>query len=128
MDFCIKKKLTDLQQDYIFTNISTFLHNWVAHNEILRSGIQILENHFIVIALDESVNRASGCAIDALQNKIQEIERYLSLSLRNRMNVFCIVDGVITCVQANEIASKIENSDVLFYDLTIQKKVTFRVG
>ena len=120
--YAAKKKLTDLQQTYILNNISTFLQTWVAHNKILRSGIKILENRFIVIALDENENRATGCAIDALQNKIQEIESYFSFSLMNRLNVFCIVDGIITCISVHELASQIDDSEMLFYDLTVQEK------
>ena len=55
----------------------------------LTAGVTILENHFIVVALDEGKNGASGCSIDTLQKTIQELEKDLSIALMNRLNVFC---------------------------------------
>ena len=87
----------------------------------LKAGVTILEYHFIIIALDETKNGASGCSIDTLQNKIQELEKELSVSLLNRLNVFCRVDDTIKCIPTTKLAEN-ANKDTLFYDLTIQKK------
>jgi hypothetical protein len=109
------------QTSYILKVISEDLKDWNAHKEPLTAGITILENHFIVIALDESKNRASGCSIDRLQNTIQKIEKELSITLMNRLNVFCEVEGEIVCVPSFKLGS-IAKADTPFYDLTIQKK------
>ena len=115
------QKLTNKQEEYIIKSISDHLQNWEAHKEPLTAGVTILENHFIVVALDESKNGASGCSIDTLQNTIQEIEKELSVSLLNRLNVFCRVDDTIKCIPTTKLAEN-ANKDTLFYDLTIQKK------
>ena len=119
--YAAEQKLSDNQENYILKHISDHIQNWVAHKVSLTAGFTILENHFIVIALDESKNGASGCSIDTLQNKIQEIEKKLSISLLNRLNVFCRMEDVIRCVPTTKLAQN-TNKDTLFYDLTIQKK------
>ena len=119
--YAAEQKLTNKQESYILNSVSDHLQNWEAHKAPLTTGVAILENHFIVVALDESINAASGCSIDTLQNKIQEIEKELSISLMNRLNVFCKIDGQIQCVPSFNLDS-IAKSDTLFYDLTIECK------
>ena len=109
------------QQEIIINSISELLEGWNAHGLPLFAGVSILENHFIVVALDESKNRASGCSIDTLQNKIQQIEKDLSVSLLNRLNIFCKLNDKIQAVPLHKI-STIARSETLFYDLTVQKK------
>ncbi len=116
-----EKKLTNEQEEHILNSISGHLQNWEAHKVPLTAGVSILENHFIVVALDESKNAASGCSIDTLQNKIQELEKELSVSLLNRLNVFCRINDEIQCVPLIQLES-IAKSNTLFYDLTIQRK------
>ena len=119
--YASEKKLINDQKNYILKTVSTHLQNWEAHRKPLTAGVSILENHFIVIALDEAGNEVSGCSIDILQNNIQEIEKELSISLMNRLNIFYKEGGDIRCVPAFRLGS-VAGPDTLFYDLTIQKK------
>ena len=119
--YAAEHKLTNEQENHILKVISDHLNNWEAHKIPLTAGVTILESHFIVVALDDSQNGASGCSIDILQNKIQEIEKELSLSLLNRLNIFCKIEGAIKCILNTKLAEH-ANKKTLFYDLTIQKK------
>ena len=114
-------KLSQDQQYYILNHISTHLNSWNAHKITLTAGVIILENHFIVVALDDSKNAASGCSIDTLQNTIQELENELSISLLNRLNVFGKIREEIKCIPTFRLKNEIDEH-TLFYDLTIQKK------
>ena len=116
-----EKKLTNDQENHILKSISDHLQNWEAHKVPLTAGVTILENRFIVVALDDSKNAASGCSIDTLQNTIQELENELSISLLNRLNVFCKIEEEIKCIPTFRLKNEIDE-DTLFYDLTIQKK------
>lgn len=119
--YAAEQKLTNKQEVYILKSISKHLQDWKAHKVPLTAGVTILENHFVVVALDESKNGASGCSIDTLQNKIQDLEKELSVSLMNRLNVFCSIDDTIKCIPSTKLADN-ANQNTLFYDLTIQKK------
>jgi hypothetical protein len=123
--YSAEQKLTKKQEDYILNSVSDHLQNWEAHKVPLTAGVAILENHFIAVALDESINLASGCSIDTLQNKIQEIEKELSISLMNRLNVFCNIDDEIQCIPSSELDS-IATFETLFYDLTIERKLALQ--
>jgi hypothetical protein len=119
--YAAEQKLTKDQEGHILKEISAHLQNWEAHKVPLTAGVTILENRFIVVALDESENGASGCSIDTLQKLIQNLEKELSISLLNRLNVFCRIDDKIQCVPSFKLES-IAKANTLFYDLTIQKK------
>ena len=119
--YASEKALTQNQQDYILNYISEHLKGWNAHKEPLTAGVTILENYFIVVALDENKNGASGCSIDTLQNTIQKIEKELTFSLMNRLNVFCKIEQEIHCIPSFKL-STVANKDTLFYDLTILAK------
>ena len=119
--YASEKALTQSQQDYILNIISEELKGWNAHQQPLTAGVSILENHFIVVGLDENKNRASGCSIDTLQNTIQKIEKELTLSLMNRLNVFCKIEDEILCIPSFKLGS-VSDKDTLFYDLTILTK------
>ena len=119
--YAAENALSKDKQDYILKVISEDLKGWNAHKASLTAGVTILENHFIVIALDESENAASGCSIDTLQNTIQKIEKELSITLMNRLNVFCEIEGQIVCIPSFKLGSTVR-SDTPFYDLTILTK------
>ena len=119
--YASEKALTTDQQNHILTYIAEHLKGWNAHKVPLTAGVTILENHFIVIALDENKNGASGCSIDTLQKSIQELEKDLSIALMNRLNVFCKIGEIIKVIPSFKLGV-IANEDTLFYDLTIQRK------
>jgi len=119
--YASENALTEDQQSYILTYITEHLKGWNAHKVPLTAGVTILENHFIVVALDEGKNGASGCSIDTLQKTIQELEKELSISLMNRLNVFCRIDNEIQCIPSFKLES-MAKADTPFYDLTILTK------
>ena len=119
--YASENALTEDQQSHILTYIADHLKGWNAHKVPLTAGVTILENHFIVIALDEGKNGASGCSIDTLQKTIQELEKDLSIALMNRLNVFCKIGEELLCIPTYKLGS-VANNETLFYDLTIQKK------
>ena len=119
--YAAEQELTNEQEDHILKSISAHLQNWEAHKVPLIAGVTILENRFIVVALDENENGASGCSIDTLQKLIQNLEKELSVSLLNRLNVFCKIEDEILCIPSFKL-SAVANKDTLFYDLTILTK------
>ena len=115
------KKLTDSQIKYINSSITCHIQDLSSHKNPLLGSFCILEKYFIIIAIDESINVASGCSVDTIIRLIQSIQNHLSMSLLNRQNIFCRINSQIVCVPLSKI-KEIANSDTLFYDLTIKNK------
>ncbi|RAV28397.1 ABC transporter ATPase [Sinomicrobium soli] len=64
-----------------------FLKEWTVHGETLQAGYEIRYKRFIVIGLNQGVNAASGCSIDASVHFIQQLEKDFEVDLLDKMNV-----------------------------------------
>jgi len=116
-----EKKLNMNQIEYIENKISNHLVNWQSHKKDIEAAVNIVENRFVIIAVDETKVSASGCSIDSLYRLIQDIELQLSISLLNRLNVYCVINDKIVCLPISNLKDKVDSS-TLFYDLTINNK------
>lgn len=77
-----ENELLELKND-----LSQFLNNWTAHGKDLQAGFEIKYNRFLVIALDQSGQTATGCSIDASVHFIQHLEKKYQVELLDKMNV-----------------------------------------
>ena len=68
-----KEELVEVQE-----KLNDFIEDWTAHGDELRAGYEIRYNRFIILALDQSQNGASGCSIDASVHFIQSLEKKIS--------------------------------------------------
>lgn len=123
--FTSDRKIKENQEKKINDLLSNFLTNWQSHKSPLFAGYNIFKSFFLVIALDESQNSASGCSIDLLYKEILEIEISLNLSFTNRLRI-CINDNnIIKSVLLSEL-KKHADKESLFYDTTINIKKDFK--
>lgn len=77
-----EQELLEIQND-----LNAFLENWTAHGKDLKAGFEIKYNRFLVIALDQSGQSATGCSIDASVHFIQQLEKKYKVELLDKMNV-----------------------------------------
>lgn len=71
----------------ISSRLQQFLGSWTAHGANLNASFEIRYKRFIIIALDQKVNAATGCSIDASVNFIQQLEKDYNVDLLDKMNV-----------------------------------------
>ena len=81
------RSFSEVELNEISSKLNVFLHTWVAHGADLKAGFEIKYKRFIVIALDQEKQLATGCSIDASVQFIQELERVYSVDLMDKMNV-----------------------------------------
>ena len=67
--------------------LNTFIEAWTAHGKDLQAGYKIVYKRFIVIALNQDLNAATGCSIDASVSFIQQLEKQYDVDLMDKMNV-----------------------------------------
>ena len=115
------RSFTNQEKEYVIQKIEGYLKTWKYHNNPLRGAVNILENHFIIIALDDSDFGVGGCSIDGLQRVMQEIEEEIQVSMFNRLNIFCRINDKIQCIPLHRLNNIVSDS-TFFYDLTIQYK------
>lgn len=81
------RKLSDEEVAEIEQALHTFTDGWAAHGTGLESSFLVRHNRFIILAVNQEVQAASGCSIDASVHFIQELEKKYNIELLDKMNV-----------------------------------------
>ena len=63
--YTANRVLTDEESQAVERALETFRESWAAHGKPLQAQSALLLNQVVVIAVDESVQLATGCSIDA---------------------------------------------------------------
>jgi|SRR5690606_25798819 len=71
----------------ISKKLQHFIEQWTAHGADLQASFDIKYNRFITLALDQEMNVATGCSIDASVQFIQQLEKDYQVDLLDKMNV-----------------------------------------
>ena len=77
-----EEELSQIEQE-----LDIFIADWTAHGADLKAGYEIRYKRFLILALDQSLNAASGCSIDASVHFIQHLEKKYDVTLLDKMNV-----------------------------------------
>ncbi|WP_455168585.1 ABC transporter ATPase [Aegicerativicinus sediminis] len=81
------RPFTEQELEEIIPSIENFLTTWTVHGADLLAGYLIKYKRFIIIGLNQDLNKASGCSIDASVRFIQELEKKYGVDLMDKMNV-----------------------------------------
>lgn len=92
--------------------IQNFLNQWAAHGNELAASFKLEYDQFIVIAVDELFNEASGCSIDSSVNLIRSIEQEFDVNLLDRTKVAVLNDGQIQIFPFNSVKQKITEGEI----------------
>lgn len=123
----LNKPLENGQLDSLHSDCRNFIENWTAHQQNLHASFSILYHHFLIIAVDENVNDASGCSIDKQNHFIMEIEKKYNISLLDRMKVaYRDSNNQIQIVKLFEfgdmLSDHIVNENTIVFNNLIQNK------
>ena len=81
------RKFSDEEFSEIETSLHSFLENWSSHGTSLESSYLLKYNRFIIIAVNQEVQPATGCSIDSSVAFIQSLEQKYAVDLLDKMNV-----------------------------------------
>ncbi len=96
------RDFSEVEEKAIYHLGEVFISRWSTHGKPLNASLKIFYQRFIILAVDEQHNPASGCSIDSSVAFIKEIEEKfdtpgLPLRLFDRMQVaFMQNDSVYT--------------------------------
>ncbi len=97
--------------------------NWSAHGAPLSGSANILESRFVVIALDEDKQAASGCSIDSSTHWMKELGSELSIDFFDRSLAY--LDGrEIKSVPIFSAKSSILNGSIKRDTLVFNNSIT----
>ena len=89
-----------------------FIAEWKAHGKPLAASFKIEKNQFIVIAVDEEKEMASGCSIDSLNGVMREIDAEYQLGLFDRMKACFVENGEVKTMKLQDFRNAIKNQEL----------------
>lgn len=81
------RELSEAEVNEIKKLAENFAGEWTAHQYTLHAGFEIFHNIFLILAVDENRNDASGCSIDKSVHFIRQLEAQFGISLFDRFNI-----------------------------------------
>ncbi len=121
------RDLSTSEQDAIAEDLTLFCNGWSAHGAGLKSSFQILHGRFIIIAVDEGYNMATGCSIDSSVNQVKQIEQKFNLNFMDRTQVAFFIDGTLQIEALSSIKSKV-NEGLISAETKIFNNLVQTVG
>lgn len=103
-----------------------FTSGWRTHGKPLEAAVEVLNNHFIIVAVDDEWVGPSGCSIDSSISFIKELESSLHIDFLDKLNIaYRGQDGSIEVIRLSEFQALIEKGEVksntLVFNNLIQK-------
>lgn len=103
---------TDAQVAAIKTELEAFIAQWASHGTALNGYYEIIENQFILIAVDETEQYATGCSIDKSVSVIKKIESLTGLNLTDKALVGYRHNNQIKTTDFRAIKNLIESGEI----------------
>lgn len=115
---------TEMQAD-IQERLDEFIMEWAAHGEKLYGGATLIDDYFIVIAVDEKQTIASGCSIDSSIHFLKRLGQEFKLNFLDRLNVVIEENDTKKIVHYSDI---INHPGAIFYNPVLSTLGEFRKG
>jgi hypothetical protein len=90
------RAITDSERHEIENTLKPAVSQWAAHGASLLASVKVLHNRFVIIALDENQNEASGCSIDASTRWFKELGNRLNIDFFDRSQAYVDESGLIS--------------------------------
>lgn len=114
------------EAENVMKKAQVFLADWASHGNPLQSSATVLHNQFLVLAVEESFQGATGCAVDASIQFIRGLEQTFQVSMLDRTQIAFRQDGEVMIVPLAQLQEKIQQNfikeDALIFDNTITGK------
>lgn len=117
------RELTANESNKAAYSLKNSIESWAAHGAPLSASFKIEFDRFIIIALDESKNMASGCSIDASTHWLKELGEQFSLDFFDRSLAY-IKEKKVESVSIFKIKNAIEATTIRQDTLVFNNNIT----
>jgi hypothetical protein len=85
--FAAERPLSPDESRGVLAETDAFIDQWTAHGVPLAAGRDLRYNQFLLVGVDERAAGVSGCSVDALVRRMQQLESILRVELVNNAPV-----------------------------------------
>ena len=89
------RSLTTDEEKLLSTELEEFCEQWKAHGQPLKTSFKIEHHHFVILAVDENYNDASGCSIDGSVRILKQLHEKSGINFLDRSRVAFLSDNEI---------------------------------
>jgi DNA phosphorothioation-dependent restriction protein DptG len=104
------KELNEKEKSLLNEQLSSFISSWESHGHPLSAAAKIVDNQFLILAVDESVHAASGCSIDTSVNFLKSLEQTIGANFFERSLIPFKIGGKITLFKLDQLKELIKAS------------------
>jgi hypothetical protein len=120
------RKMSASTENKVSSSMKSFCEQWVAHGQPLHTSFRIEHNQFLIIAVDEGFNSASGCSIDGSVRLLKAFQNELNLNFLDPAKIAFLIEGEICLFPRTELkalfgSGKLTGSTLTFNNLVATK-------
>lgn len=116
--------LSEAEANEMEISLDRFAKEWTAHKQELKAMGKVLLNRFALLMVDESVNEASGCSIDASVKTIREFENKFSVSLLDRSIMLFERNNSFFEIPLHQLKENISSGKIFVEDFFFDNTIT----
>lgn len=110
--FAASRPLSDEERRRVLGEADAFIAQWMAHGVPLTAARDFRYDRFILVGVDERAAGVSGCSVDALVRRMQQLQSVLGLELINNEPVLYRKGEAIERVSRERFAGLVASGDV----------------
>jgi hypothetical protein len=107
-----ERKLTEKELAIVQQKLDEFTDSWEAHGKPLRASYNIEFDQFVVLAVDEGYNMATGCSIDSSVSIMRHLESLTGISFLSKSQVAVIYNDEIKQLPLSGIKTAISEGQI----------------
>lgn len=128
------RDLTPAETELAEGHLRAFCESWAAHGQPLHGGFALLENRFVVLAVDEHTGLPSGCSIDSSVGALRTLSAALGgLDLLDKSQIpYAQTDGSVGTIGRAELRAAVADGrlqpDTPVFDTLVPTLGDLRAG
>lgn len=129
--FPTSRSLTSEEMETIGKSLGAFLQDWKAHGVPLSAEYRIDHGRFIIVVLDEKIEPASGCSIDALSSFVKHLDIQHHLGISKETRIYYKDKNEVRETSLPEFRDKVKSGecrDIEVFDLSRTTLRTYEEG
>lgn len=110
--------------------VQQFASQWMSHQQAVEATGGLLHGAFIVLVVNEQLNKPGGCSIDGSIQFIRQLGQDTGVDFLDRKYLYYLSDDQIRILQLDQLHNALQteqvNMDTLFFDTLVQDKKSFQ--
>ncbi len=104
--------LTSHEEQQVTRTLAAFCEQWQAHGQPLKSAVHVWYRHFVVLAVDEDYQAASGCSIDGSVRTLKTLQQTTGVHFFDRSQQAFWVNEAVLFYPLSELKTLAANGTI----------------